>query len=99
MAPTPHSRARRRMLSPSTPCSFAAYANAAAASGVVDELLVWDQMTNFWPRQLWAPEHTPMAAVLPDIDSYADAFAVSAYVLAGAPDVGVSISTDAIRRG
>jgi phthiodiolone/phenolphthiodiolone dimycocerosates ketoreductase len=83
----------------SLPSAFAAQAQAAAASGVVDELLVWDQMTNFWPRQLWSPAATPMATVVPDIDSYADAFAVSAYVLASAPDLGVSISTDAIRRG
>lgn len=83
----------------SPPSAFAQMAQAVEASGVVDELLVWDQMTNFWPRQLWTPEHTPMAAALPDIDSYADAFAVSAYVLANAPGVGVAISTDAIRRG
>lgn len=81
------------------PSAFSAYAKAAAASGVVDELLVWDQMTNFWPRQLWTPEHSPMAAVLPDIDSYADAFAMSAYVLATEPRLGVAVSTDAIRRG
>lgn len=83
----------------SPPAAFAAQAQAAMESGVVDELLVWDQMTNFWPRQLWSSADTPMAAVLPDIDSYADAFAVSAYVLASVPDVGVAISTDAIRRG
>jgi phthiodiolone/phenolphthiodiolone dimycocerosates ketoreductase len=81
------------------PSAFAAQAQAAAGSGVVDELLVWDQMTNFWPRQLWSPAESPMAKVVPDIDSYADAFAVSAYVLASAPDLGVAISTDAIRRG
>jgi phthiodiolone/phenolphthiodiolone dimycocerosates ketoreductase len=81
------------------PSAFAAQAQAAAQSGVVDELLVWDQMTNFWPRQLWSADESPMAKVLPDIDSYADAFAVSAYVLASAPDLGVAISTDAIRRG
>jgi phthiodiolone/phenolphthiodiolone dimycocerosates ketoreductase len=81
------------------PAMFAAYAQAAAASGVVDELLVWDQMTNFWPRQLWTPENSPMAALLPEIDSYADAYALSAYVLAAAPNLGITVSTDAIRRG
>jgi len=83
----------------SPPSAFTTCARAAASSGFVDELLVWDQMTNFWPRQLWTPEHSPMAAVLPDLDSYADAFALSAHVLAGAPDLGVAISTDAVRRG
>jgi phthiodiolone/phenolphthiodiolone dimycocerosates ketoreductase len=81
------------------PAAFAAYAQGAAASGVVDELLVWDQMTNFWPRQLWNPENSPLAALLPDIDSYADAYVLSAYVLAAAPNLGITVSTDAIRRG
>jgi phthiodiolone/phenolphthiodiolone dimycocerosates ketoreductase len=83
----------------SPPSTFTAYARAAEASGVVDELLVWDQMSNFWPRQLWRPEHTPLAAVVPDIDSYADAFAVSAHVLASSPSLGIAVSTDAVRRG
>lgn len=81
------------------PAVFADSAAAAARSGVVDELLVWDQMTNFWPRQLWTPEHSPLAAQLPDLDSYADAFAMSSYMLAAAPSLGVAVSTDAIRRG
>jgi len=81
------------------PALHAQLAGAAAASGVVDELLVWDQLTNFWPRQMWTPENTPMAALLPDLDSYSDAFAMSAYVAAAAPGIGLSISTDAIRRG
>jgi phthiodiolone/phenolphthiodiolone dimycocerosates ketoreductase len=81
------------------PSALAEATKAIAAAGVADELLVWDQMTNFWPRQMWDAQRLPMAAALPDIDSYADAFAMSAYALAGAPGVGVAISTDAIRRG
>jgi phthiodiolone/phenolphthiodiolone dimycocerosates ketoreductase len=74
-------------------------AGAAAASGVVDELLIWDQLTNFWPRQLWTTDESPMAALLPDLDSYSDAFSISAYVAGQAPGIGHAISTDAIRRG
>jgi len=81
------------------PTNFAAAAAAAAQSGVVDELLIWDQMTNFWPRQLWHPDNTPMATILPDLDSYCDAFAMSGYLAASAPGIGLTISTDAIRRG
>jgi phthiodiolone/phenolphthiodiolone dimycocerosates ketoreductase len=81
------------------PAVFAQAAAAAAQSGVVDELLVWDQMTNFWPRQLWCPQNSPMATIVPDLDSYSDAFAMSAYMAASAPGVGMTISTDAIRRG
>jgi phthiodiolone/phenolphthiodiolone dimycocerosates ketoreductase len=81
------------------PSDFAAAAKAALQSGVVDELLLWDQMTNFWPRQLWHGGNSPMAAFVPDLDSYCDAFAMSAYIAASVPDIGVTISTDAIRRG
>lgn len=81
------------------PAGFAELARAVHGSGVVDNLFMWDQMTNFWPPHLWTPENAPMAAVVPDIDSYADAFAMGAYALAAAPDAGLAISTDAIRRG
>jgi phthiodiolone/phenolphthiodiolone dimycocerosates ketoreductase len=81
------------------PAVFGQAAAAALDSDAVDELLVWDQMTNFWPRQLWRPGNTPMASVLPDLDSYSDAFAMSAYLAAKAPGMGMTISTDAIRRG
>ena len=39
------------------------------------------------------------ARLIPDIDSYADAFAMGAYALAAAPEAGLAVSTDAIRRG
>jgi phthiodiolone/phenolphthiodiolone dimycocerosates ketoreductase len=81
------------------PAMFAAGAAAAKESGVIDELLVWDQMTNFWPRQLWNVENSPMAALMPDLDSYCDAFAMSAYMAGAAPGLGMTVSTDAIRRG
>jgi phthiodiolone/phenolphthiodiolone dimycocerosates ketoreductase len=81
------------------PAGFAELARAVHGSGVVDNLFMWDQMTNFWPPHLWTPEHAPMAAAFPDLDSYADAFAMAAYALAAAPGAGVAVSTDAIRRG
>jgi phthiodiolone/phenolphthiodiolone dimycocerosates ketoreductase len=81
------------------PAAFGELARAVHGSGVVDNLFMWDQMTNFWPPHLWTPENAPMAAVFPDIDSYADAFAMAAYALAAAPGAGLAVSTDAIRRG
>ena len=81
------------------PRAFADMARAVHDSGVVDNLFLWDQMTNFWPPHLWTPENAPMAALIPDLDSYADAFAMAAYALAEVPGAGVAISTDAIRRG
>ena len=68
-------------------------------SGVVDNLFIWDQITNFWPPHMWTPANTPMAEVVPDIDSYGEAFAMAAYAMAAAPGAGLAVSTDAIRRG
>src|SRR5581483_110 len=81
------------------PAGFAELARAVHGSGVVDNLFIWDQMTNFWPPHLWTPENAPMAALAPDLDSYADAFAMAAYALAAAPEAGIAVSSDAIRRG
>ena len=74
-------------------------AQALQDSGVVDYAFVTDQHGNFIPRSLWTVEHTPMAAALPDPDSMMDAVATLAYVLGAAPDLGVILSTDSIRRG
>lgn len=82
-----------------SPEQFAGLAGALHGSGVVDQLFFWDQLTKFWPRHLWSPENAPMAALIPDIDSYAEAFGLAAYAAAVAPGAGIAISTDAIRRG
>ncbi|MET0984236.1 MAG: LLM class flavin-dependent oxidoreductase [Steroidobacteraceae bacterium] len=81
------------------PPVFAQSARAAAASKVVDNILVWDQHAFFVPPQLWNTKTTPMAAVLPDVDSFSDAFALAAYGGAAAPELGLMVSTDAVRRG
>jgi len=81
------------------PPMFGELARMVHGSGVVDNLFMWDQMTNFWPPHMWTPENAPMAALIPDIDSYADAFAMGAYALAAAPGAGLAVSSDAIRRG
>lgn len=81
------------------PPQFGELCRAVHGSGVVDNLFMWDQITNFWPPHLWTPENAPMAAVVPDIDSYCEAFAMGAYAMAAAPGAGVAVSTDAIRRG
>ncbi|HEY1968568.1 MAG TPA: LLM class flavin-dependent oxidoreductase [Pseudonocardia sp.] len=75
----------------------AAQASALNASGAVDGMSFSDQLNNFVPPQLWTPENTPMAAVMPDCDSHADAFVMAACAAASAPDLEVTISTDSIR--
>src|SRR4051794_15779172 len=76
---------------------FAESVRAISASGVVDQMQIWDQMTSWFPPALWTPDRSPMAKVLPDIDSFPDAFAQSAYGSALAPDLGLVFSTDAVR--
>lgn len=68
-------------------------------SGVIDAVMVPDQYGNFIPRRLWTPEHTPMAAALPDPDSLMDGVATAALAVGAAPDLGLILSTDANRRG
>src|SRR5258708_40352462 len=81
------------------PAGFAELCRAVHGSGVVDNLFMWDQMTNFWPPHLWTPENAPMAAVVPDLDSYAHAVAMGAYALAPPPQARPALSTAAIPQG
>ena len=74
-------------------------AEALEASGVVDYLQAWDQLTSWYPPGLWRPENTPMASVLPDVDSFPDVWAMTAYGAARAPKLGIALSTDSIRKG
>jgi phthiodiolone/phenolphthiodiolone dimycocerosates ketoreductase len=79
------------------PSAVAAQARQLEASGVVDYLQICDQLVNFIPPALWTPDNTPLAEVVPDIDSCPDAFALSAYCSALAPDLGLVLATDSIR--
>jgi phthiodiolone/phenolphthiodiolone dimycocerosates ketoreductase len=74
-------------------------ARAVEASGVVDYFELCDQLNNFIPPSLWTTQNTPMAAVLPDIDSPIDAFIGAAWAAAAAPSLKITVSTDSIRRG
>jgi len=79
--------------------AFLATARAIAASEDVDYMQLWDQMTFLLPRSLWTPSITPMATVLPDVDSFPDWFVMAAYAAQACPELGIMISTDGIRRG
>jgi len=78
--------------------AIADQARALAASGVIDGVLLADQLGNFIPPQLWTPQHTPMAALLGDADSHSDVFVMAGYLLASAPTLHLTISTDSVRR-
>jgi phthiodiolone/phenolphthiodiolone dimycocerosates ketoreductase len=68
-------------------------------SGVVDDMLLWDQLTHWWPQALWTEENTHLASWMKDSDSFADVFVMAGYLHAAAPRLGTVISTDALRRG
>ncbi|PQM45417.1 LLM class flavin-dependent oxidoreductase [Mycobacterium talmoniae] len=67
-------------------------------SGVVDGVLVPDQLAGFLPRQLWREENTPIASIVRDPDSAMDAFMVAPYIYAAAPRLNMHLTTDSIRR-
>ena len=79
--------------------TFAHTLRALRDSGVVDTIQMWDQMTGWNPRCLWTPDKVPMARVVPDLDSFADWFAMAGYGAAIAPELGNVISIDSLRRG
>jgi phthiodiolone/phenolphthiodiolone dimycocerosates ketoreductase len=74
-------------------------ARAIEASGVVDYLEMSDQLNNFIPPSLWTTDNTPLAEVLPDIDSPVDAFMAAVWAAAAAPKLKVTLATDSIRHG
>lgn len=83
------------------PQATASAARAMHESGLVDDVLIWDQITWFFPPSLWRAENLPpgVTEVMRDADSFPDAFATAAYVLAQVPDLGVTVSTESVRRG
>jgi phthiodiolone/phenolphthiodiolone dimycocerosates ketoreductase len=83
------------------PQATAQAAKEMQESGLVDDILIWDQITWFFPPSIWKAENLPTGFIdaMPDADSFPDAFATAAYVLGQVPDMGVSISTESVRRG
>jgi phthiodiolone/phenolphthiodiolone dimycocerosates ketoreductase len=85
-----------RFIPPSVAAEQAAMLHA---SGLVDYVQTYDQVSGFFPRSLWNARNAPLAGVLPDLDSQHDPFALSTYLLACNPEAGLICSTDAVRRG
>ena len=81
------------------PAALAQMTQAVKASGVVDYVHIWDQMMGWWPPGMWNPQNAPLAEMIPDLDATGDPAAVAAYAAASAPGIGLTISSDAIRRG
>jgi phthiodiolone/phenolphthiodiolone dimycocerosates ketoreductase len=77
---------------------FADRVRLLEATGVVDTIQMWDQMTGWNPPCLWKPDRVPMARVVPDLDSFPDWFPMAAYAAAVAPKLNTVISCDSLRR-
>jgi phthiodiolone/phenolphthiodiolone dimycocerosates ketoreductase len=75
------------------------FAQTLEASGVVDDFMAWDQVQGWWPRSLYSTEHTPLAAFIQDPDSFHDAFLLAGFAAAATSNLGLVVTTDAIRRG
>jgi len=74
------------------------FAKQLDASGVVDHIMVWDQLVGWFPSSLWQPENTPLAAVMADADSFADVFVLGG-ITSASSDLGIMVATDCVRRG
>jgi phthiodiolone/phenolphthiodiolone dimycocerosates ketoreductase len=74
----------------------AEFTKAMQATGVVDYLWLWDELSGWFPGNLWTPENNPAAAFL-DGNSTTDPFVQAAYALATNPTANVRLSTDAVR--
>ena len=68
-------------------------------SGVVDYILLYDQLVAWFPSSLWAEQNTLLAAVLPDADSFSDPWLISGAITQTTKDLGISITGDTMRRG
>jgi alkanesulfonate monooxygenase SsuD/methylene tetrahydromethanopterin reductase-like flavin-dependent oxidoreductase (luciferase family) len=74
------------------------FAKMLESTGVIDDILTYDYLASLIPRSLWTPDVTPAARFAPDDDSYHDAFILAA-IASSVSDLGITILTDAMRRG
>src|SRR5258708_39902572 len=82
-----------------SPLFVADLERAYEKSGVVDHVLIWDQLRSWWPRSIWTPDVTTIAELITDCDSFPDPFVLSGIAAAATDSFGVCVTTDALRRG
>jgi phthiodiolone/phenolphthiodiolone dimycocerosates ketoreductase len=81
-----------------TPKIGAQFAQVMEETGSVDQMVIWDQLMNWFPQALWEPANSPLAAVFPDVDSVSDPFTAMAFALSATDKLGFAICTDSLRR-
>ena len=62
----------------------------------VDYMWIWDELSTWFPGNLWTPENTPAAAVI-DSNALYDPFVEAAFAVAHNHEIGLRLSTDAVR--
>jgi phthiodiolone/phenolphthiodiolone dimycocerosates ketoreductase len=72
------------------------FTHAVAGTGVVDYLWLWDELSGWFPGELWNPQNNPAAAFM-DPNSTCDPFVQAAFALASNPTMNIRLSTDAVR--
>lgn len=65
------------------------FATVLEADEHIDQLVVWDQLMNWFPQALWKEENTPLAAALPDVDSIQDPFLSTAFALSAVEELAL----------
>jgi phthiodiolone/phenolphthiodiolone dimycocerosates ketoreductase len=76
----------------------AQYARRLQDTGAFDQFALWDQMNNWFPANLWTLENSPVAGIVPDLESLQDPFTTAAFALSDVDKLGFSVCTDAVRR-
>ena len=74
-------------------------AQTLEASGVVDYVLLYDQLVAWFPQVLWNEQNAPLASIIPDSDSFSDPWLLSGAITQATEQLGVSITGDTLRRG
>jgi phthiodiolone/phenolphthiodiolone dimycocerosates ketoreductase len=81
----------------STPLALAGqFAGALERSKLIDYLWLWDELSGWFPGNLWRPENTPAAEVI-DSNSLYDPAVEAAFALAHNPTANIRLTTDAVR--
>jgi phthiodiolone/phenolphthiodiolone dimycocerosates ketoreductase len=74
------------------------YADAVQQTGAVDFLYLWDELSTWFPKELWTTKNSP-AADFVDGGALYDPFIEAAFVTAKNPNIGLRLSTDSLRSG
>lgn len=80
----------------STPVSVIGPFADALEQNNVDYLWLWDELSTWFPGNLWTPENTPAAGVI-DCNALYDPFVEAAFAVAHNHKIGLRLSTDAVR--